>query len=733
MNEAEKTDKNVWQKKQDAIAERAGVSVLVVEGHQPPALAVSNNNSICRVVQSSATHAVRCEPFCGTAYQKALEAGEPINYRCHAGLYCIAAPLETESKPLVAIVGRTFLKTADYRDLTERIFLGDWQNLPEIELFENVNISGSAADLEQVTARLQNLNAAEKAELSALIETPPAPSEEETTILPEDEFSSPAINESENDVLELEVDDDFLAENDNSEVLVLDESGNSQQPALARFNESSAAEILTGEPISAPASWRDSIGAALRSNYAAAVDATMNFVAENFGLENLAWLESERGKFNVLRKKGEFGDGVLRVNLEPGDEDLKHAAKNKTTLRLENKNTGDEIELFPISAETAEIRAAIAVGGSIADDELRNRLSSFLAEIALPLEVLCLRADVERRARLQNAVSKFNSNLQAPDEESFLDSLVENSVALVGARRGSLLFFDENEQILRAAAATGLRAEEIKGENGNLGDRIAFRVWQETAPAIVSDVVNSGLPPAPRERNYQSNSFLSLPLSIGGKKIGVLNVTEKGDSTAFNENDLQLLENIAPQLAIALDRAVLSRKAGEYETASITDALTGLVNRRYLTARLEEEIRRSQRHGYPLSFLMIDVDYFKNYNDKFGHQAGDDALKIVANSLTAALRGADVAARFGGEEFSILLPQTTQSEARAIAERIRKRVETTIFPHDKITVSIGVASFSQRLETLEALVKAADDALYEAKRAGRNNVQVYSNGNNNGH
>ena len=174
-----------------------------------------------------------------------------------------------------------------------------------------------------------------------------------------------------------------------------------------------------------------------------------------------------------------------------------------------------------------------------------------------------------------------------------------------------------------------------------------------------------------------------------------------------------------------IDRAVLKNKAGEFEQLSVTDALTGLLNRRYLEERLTEETKRSNRYGYPMSLMMIDVDEFKSYNDKFGHPEGDKALRTVAHLLKDTLRGADVAARYGGEEFSILLPQTTSEEAQTIAERIRQKIETTQFPHRKVTISIGIASCSHIVCSPPEIIKAADQALYEAKHRGRNNVQIY--------
>jgi diguanylate cyclase (GGDEF)-like protein len=196
----------------------------------------------------------------------------------------------------------------------------------------------------------------------------------------------------------------------------------------------------------------------------------------------------------------------------------------------------------------------------------------------------------------------------------------------------------------------------------------------------------------------------------------------------------RVIDLVAPQIALAMERAAWQERANQFQLMSITDPLTGLHNRRYLEARLTEELSRSKRYNYPLSFMMIDIDDFKVYNDSNGHQAGDRALEITAQCLRAALRKVDVASRYGGEEFSILLPQTSLEEAGVIADRIRRKIMTAPFPHGKtqplgnVTVSIGLSTFSPALDSAEALVRAADRALYHAKSHGKNRAYAYQGG-----
>ncbi|MCY7346692.1 MAG: sensor domain-containing diguanylate cyclase, partial [Pyrinomonadaceae bacterium] len=273
----------------------------------------------------------------------------------------------------------------------------------------------------------------------------------------------------------------------------------------------------------------------------------------------------------------------------------------------------------------------------------------------------------------------------------------------------------------------GIKSDFIKSGKEILGERVSRNVLNSGEAVVIEDIRKIGLPAAPADWLYKSASFISYPITIGNRKIGVLNLTDRVGGEVYNDADLELLRAIVPQIAVLIDRAGLKHKAGEFEQLSVTDALTGLLNRRYLEERLTEEIKRSNRHGFPMSFMMIDVDEFKSYNDNFGHPEGDKALQTVGSCLKETLRGADVAARYGGEEFSILLPQTNSEEAAVIAERVRERVEKVCFPNRQITISIGVASCSLSLNSPRDLVSAADKALYAAKRKGRNNVQIYEN------
>ena len=168
----------------------------------------------------------------------------------------------------------------------------------------------------------------------------------------------------------------------------------------------------------------------------------------------------------------------------------------------------------------------------------------------------------------------------------------------------------------------------------------------------------------------------------------------------------------------------------ELHREAVTDPLTGLYNRRFLMERLRSEVDSLDRYGGACSVIMLDLDYFKRYNDTYGHVAGDEVLEQLAEVCRTEARDADVVARYGGEEFTVVLPDTSWREALDAAERIRKAVESAAFedeqvlPRGRLTVSLGVAGYPEHAETADRLIQMADRALYRAKEAGRNCVRV---------
>jgi len=222
-------------------------------------------------------------------------------------------------------------------------------------------------------------------------------------------------------------------------------------------------------------------------------------------------------------------------------------------------------------------------------------------------------------------------------------------------------------------------------------------------------------------------SHLTLPLTIEGEIIGCISLNSD-QPNAFDAQDLQFLSVIGYQMAASLKHF---QRFSSIKNIAIYDTLTNLYNRRYFEERLEVEAQKSFFSDTSLSLVMVDIDHFKRVNDTFGHTEGDRVLCEIASLLKTSVRKKDTVARYGGEEFILILPEAGLEESSMIAERIRRLVEDTPFEIGQaqinLTVSLGISNFpSHQARSKEELVKMADLALYDAKRRGRNRVNIFN-------
>lgn len=687
----------------DRLADENGVAIVVVDSTGEE-VSVSNNNSMCRSLYGSKEFAPDCERYCGRAYDMVVEAGKAVDYDCYAGLSCRAVPVWEGSTPFVAIVGRTFLRAENYRAATEKAITGEWRQFRPTEFFENVLISGSGHSLDRTAKSLEKFSKRERNDILEL--------DRLNLALPEP-ARPPAEPETAPDPKEI-----------NGLITKFKEE---TEKAAGTLNTAAGSEAPHDRR--AASEWRSLFGSLMKLEYREACLAVLRYLKERYALDSLVWLERRDDKLEVLVALGELEAKSIKIGITAGNDKFTEAVQRETPVEFRERpkegasETERVLSLFPVTVDS-EIRGAIGINSRIADAEQKRTISRFAQTLASQFEILRLRDEVASRDWLAQAVIKFNQSLRRIDAEDFWLRITQVSAELLGAERASILVRNEKSKSLQAKAAIGSRINLLS--EPSVGSRIANRILDIGDPVVVSDIAGVGIDSAPPEWSYKTSSFLSFPIIIDERRIGVLNFTDKVGGDAFSAKDLELLEAIAPQIAVAIDRTALRDKAGEYEQLSVTDPLTGLLNRRYLEERIAEEIVRSKRHRFSLSLMMLDVDDFKSYNDRYGHLAGDTALRTVAEILKETLRGADVAARYGGEEFAILLPQTSSEEAAQIGERIRRRIERAEFPHRTVTISVGIASCSQEVDTPRDIISAADVALYAAKNSGRNNVQIFN-------
>jgi diguanylate cyclase (GGDEF)-like protein len=294
----------------------------------------------------------------------------------------------------------------------------------------------------------------------------------------------------------------------------------------------------------------------------------------------------------------------------------------------------------------------------------------------------------------------------------------------------AILVFDDKKENLSVKVASGFKDNEaILRTEFKRGEGISGIVADTGKRIYVKDTsIEKRYLHYKGEQKVESGSFLSAPLIYKGETLGVINFGRPGVSS-FSFTDIKMMTLVAGHVALAIANAKLYTKTREL---SVKDELTQVYNRRHFQQMLQMEWKRAVRFYRDLSLVMIDVDHFKAYNDTFGHLQGDLVLKQIGQIMQRNLREVDTVARFGGEEFVLLLPDTDKHGAIAVAEKVRRLVELNRFTTEErastrqITISAGVSSYPDDVSEMDDLIDHADIALYRAKEEGRNRVICFS-------
>lgn len=335
-----------------------------------------------------------------------------------------------------------------------------------------------------------------------------------------------------------------------------------------------------------------------------------------------------------------------------------------------------------------------------------------------------LRTTARRLAILTDVVKTANSILEP---SKVIELVMEKIRELVPSEAWSLLMVDEESGELAFEAALGAKGQDLSAYRLKMGEGVAGWVAQKGKPAIVNDTARDRRFTARYDAwtHFATRSILCAPLVSRGRTIGVLEIINKRDGR-FTSADLDLVLTLVEPCAIALENAILFQRT---EQLTITDDLTKLFNSRYLNLYLSREIKRCKRHGIPLSIIFLDLDGFKGINDQYGHLAGSGTLTEVGSILAEGVRESDILARYGGDEFVAVLPETPAAGAVVIAERLRLAIEENHFLQSlglaaRISASFGIASYPDHALTPEALIQKADQAMYRVKDRNKNGIEV---------
>ena len=444
--------------------------------------------------------------------------------------------------------------------------------------------------------------------------------------------------------------------------------------------------------------------------------------------------------YRTVYATGQYKDSLLSLQFNPENTLIKQVLDTKAPIspvlieaeKLMPLKTTEEIKslyLFPIVFDDSIDGLIGVLNGTLPKEDIKiiNTLRDYI-ELAIKNHTLCLTIDKKMDEMLTSISDSALSIAPLLNWDSLLQTIVEKSTHLLKAEQGSLMLFDAETTELLVKAKKSL--DDIIKENMRVhkGEGIAGKVFENGEPLLVEDVEKDPRINQKNKPRYKTKSFVSIPLSIEGKVVGVLNISDKITGDVFNEKDLRLIQFFATNASVAIERSLLHKKSEELRELSVTDPLTGVLNRRYLDDRLAEEIARFNRYKNPFSLLMVDIDEFKKYNDTYGHITGDRILKILASTILSSLRNIDKAARFGGDEFVLILPQTPKADAINIANRIKENVEKTFLSHSEelpfadLTVSIGLTSYPEDASSAAELLEKTDQALYLAKKSGKNRL-----------
>ena len=448
-------------------------------------------------------------------------------------------------------------------------------------------------------------------------------------------------------------------------------------------------------------------------------------------------LDSEKAVYQTVCSTGRHQDAAMDFQISsdnPAIDEMNSTGSVYVTDHPGNITSGTSLKdisslcLFPIFVNNS-IEGLIGVLDKKLSREDMKIINAFRDYIQVNLENhgLRVRADEKKkpeeiREPVFEMTKKINS---AVDIDMLSNELLEQSLKMLNAEQGSLMLLDDetSELVVEAHKGTG---NVIKDKMRiKIGEGIAGKVIDSGRSLVVEDIEND---PRVRQENrahYRTKSFLSALIILQDRVAGVLNISDKVEAASFNDNDLKLIQSFINNVSIAIERSLLFKKAEHLKKLSITDPLTGIYNRRYLNKRLSEEITRYNRYKHPFSFMMLDMDKFKEYNDTFGHIAGDNLIKALAQKVAKSLRAIDIAARFGGDEFVAIFPQTPKVDAIQITNRLKEKIDVALREQSielPVSVSMGLATFPDDASSIMELIEKTDQALYLAKKGGGNRV-----------
>lgn len=480
-----------------------------------------------------------------------------------------------------------------------------------------------------------------------------------------------------------------------------------------------------------------------------ALDKALEMTRQRMGAIHL--VDEAKGELVLACQRG-FSDAVVAElqRLKVGESATGWVAAHGEPILVEDTATDSRVTLsapkreIPTSTACAPLKVRGKVLGVMTfvrrrTNSLTERDLQALVNIANAVAPAIERARLIKQEReTAQALAREKAELEAVNSivataaaslelELVLQLALEKTISVLGTDAGSIHLLEEGSGDLVLKAHHRLSVEAVRDiQRLKVTNSIAGMAVERKEPVLVPDITQEPRIATQATLQQGPRATVIVPISLRDRVLGVL-TTGRAGAGSISRDNTNLIQAIANAVAPAIENARLYE---QMETMALTDTLTGLPNRRYLLGELERELSRSRREQAPLSLLMIDVDSLKAVNDKYGHEAGDRLLMELAGLIKGAVRTSEIVARYGGDEFVVVLPNTTPGDAETVARRIRQRVNAyrlQVREGKEIAaqVSIGIATFPQQAASAAEILDRADSAVYLSKARGGNQITLY--------
>ncbi|MGA2192584.1 MAG: diguanylate cyclase [Nitrospirota bacterium] len=655
-----------WHQIQESLSRLTGLEFALYNEEGAPIGLVSGESPFCRAIRRSGMDGSYCDSQCGSFLKKVIRSDDIQHFKCSSGQNTFAIPIVHGSSRLVIAGGKTFQNREDYKKALTLIKGSGkvsvtgrhkYRYIGKRRMREVISLAANAAHQHFQTSHQKFSYQLKHNRQAALLEN--------ISLLYEEKGQAELALNLLHSVTAL-----FEAETASLQIY-----GKSSEAPEEHYIHGSGEDVVSA----AGAQFEKELAKMLR--------------------------DSGEGLFTGQREI------ISRLNLP---EEVHYVVSIPFIFR----GGGDRSGPVPDRRGLSRLAGALTLFNTELGPEDLLTLRTYVQQTAAIIENKRLRGEVKEKIDDLGRLIGAGLNLEPLlDRDDVIRCIFDKSTELLQAERGSLMLLNEKSEELIVKVSKGLSEDVSRDIRLKAGEGIAGKVVSAGAPIMAEDMESDLRLLLKKRPEYKTKSFISLPLKAEGRIIGVLNISDKISGKVFNREDLELVQGFAAQASVALERAILHSRVEGLRKVLIKDPLTGLLNRRYFSERLTDELERSKRYGHRLSLMVIEVEDFEAYRERHGYYAGEEALVKIAGILGSSLRANDILARYGDRHFALVLPETGTDRAAKTADRITRKVKSSRFPtgedkeEGRLFIRTGISGFPEDGEALNPLYEKAYRAM----------------------